>query len=100
MATLLELADFSVSSDYSTLTKKVRVAILKKAITVSNLATPTAEQIAWAKEAITSPDRFAGVVVNYVVAANATATIAAIISATDAAIETNVGSAIDKILAL
>jgi hypothetical protein len=100
MATLLELADFAASADHAALVKKIKVAIAKKAVAVGNLATPTAEQIAWAKDAIAAPDRYAGIVINYVLAANASASIAQIVAATDTAIETQVGNAVDKILSL
>lgn len=100
MATLLELADFSASTDYPTLAKKIRVAIAKKAVAIGNLATPTAEQLAWAKDALQFPERVGALIINYVLAANAGATIAQIVAATDAAIETQVGNAVDKILSL
>jgi hypothetical protein len=100
MATLLELADFSASADYAVLVKKIKVAISKKAVAVGNLATPTAEQIAWAKEAIAFPDRFANIVINYLLAANSALTIAQIAAVSDASIETGVGTAVDKILSL
>lgn len=100
MASLLDLADFTASTDYGVLTKKIRVAIGKKAVAIGNLASPTAPQLAWAKEALQFPDRSAALIITYVLAANAAATIAQIVAATDTAIETQVNAAVDKILSL
>jgi hypothetical protein len=100
MATLLELADFSASADYQTLARKIRAAIAKKAVAIGNLAAPSALQIAWAKEALASPAAVSDVIITYVVAANASATIAQIVGASDAAIETAVGTAVDKVLSI
>ena len=100
MATLLELSDFSQSSDYQTLNKKIVSAIAKKAVAIGNLTTPTAAQIDWCKAALASPAGEARTVINSVLAANAGQTIAQIVGATDTQIETQVNAAVDKILSL
>jgi len=100
MATLIELADFAASTDHAVLVKKIRVAIAKKAVAIGNLASPTAAQLAWAKSALASPAEAASLIITYVLAANAAATIAQIVAATDTAIETQVNAAVDKILSL
>lgn len=100
MASLLELSDFAASSDYQTLNKKIVTAIAKKAVSIGNLTTPTTAQIEWCKAALAAPGLEARTIINYVLAANASATIAQIVGASDAAIETQVNAAIDKILSL
>lgn len=100
MATLLELADFIGSPDYNTLTKKIKAAIVKKAVAISKLASPTAPQIRWAKEALANPNATAAVIIHFIIGEHAALTITQIKNAGDAAIETNVGAAVDKVLSL
>jgi hypothetical protein len=100
MATLLELYDYAQTPEYSQLRKKIAVACAKKAKAIGDLTTPTELQVGWANEALLSPDRAAAQIINYVLAANASATLAQISGATDELIETAVGSAVDKLLSL
>lgn len=100
MATLIELSDYANTPEWQTLRRKIAVACAKKAKAIGDLATPTEAQTTWAVATLQRPDAAAGTVINYVIAANATATIAQINAATDAAIETAVGNAVDKILSL
>lgn len=100
MATLAELYDFQQTVDFDALRKKIAVACAKKAYSIGETATPTAAEVAWAKSALETPDYVARIIVNYVLAANADATIAQITSASDATIETNVWNAVDKLLSL
>lgn len=100
MATLAELADFVQTPDYQALIKKIRTAIVIKAVAIGNLAVPTPAQIDFAKSALRDPSSESQIVSNYVIAANSTATIAQIVAATDSLIQTNVNNAVDKILSL
>lgn len=96
MATYLELYALRSNSE---LQDKVAVAAVKKAQSLIDAASPTAAQVAWAKEAIESPRDKALALLNYVLAANSTLSVAQIQGATDAAIQTNVNAAVDSIIA-
>lgn len=97
MATYTELYQYRATDDYQALENKVAVAVAIKAQAIADLPTPTAEQIAWAVEALSSPGGKAETVINYVLAANSGLTIAQITAATDAAIQTNVNAAVDDL---
>ena len=96
MATLIEL--FDLSSD-ETLRNKIASASAKKAQTLIDGVTPTAAEIAWANNTIIDPLGRANVLINYVLAANSAASVAAIQGATDNAIQTNVDTAVDALIA-
>lgn len=96
MASYQELYD--LRSD-STLRNKVAVAVAVKAQTLLDGASPTAGQVAWANNAISNPVGKADTLMNYVLAANKALTVAQITGATDAAIQSNVNSAVDKLIA-
>lgn len=100
MASFIELSDFRQTVDYETLQDKIKEAIGIKAVAIGDEATPTLAEVDWAKSALESPGVELAKVINYVIAANSTATIAQIIAATDVAIQTNVNNAVDKILGL
>jgi len=100
MATYAELRDFYGTSAFDGLAGKVAVAVLKKVEAIGNEATPTAEEIAWAKQALANPRAQAGILIGYILAVNDSATITQITNATDAAIQANVDSAVDKLLSL
>ncbi len=100
MATLLKLTQYTHTPEYAALLKKISVALAKKAVTIGNLATPSAAQVAWCKDVLRNPGGYAPTVAQYVLAANAAFTIAQINAVTDAAIETAVGTAVDKLLSL
>jgi hypothetical protein len=100
MATYTELVALKGTPDYDTLKNKIAVAITIKAKAIGDSATPTAAQITWAKEALVNPVQKAEQIINYVLAANIGATIEQINAANDAAIQTNVNNAVDKILSL
>lgn len=97
MATYDELYDLH---NNSALRNRVRVAVTKKAQTLIDLLAPTNAQLAWAKAALSNPEAEADRVFPYVLAANSMATTAAITGATDAAIQTNVSAAIDKLITI
>lgn len=96
MATYTEL--FELRAD-SALRNKIAVAVAVKAQALIDLASPTEAQIAWANAAIDNPVSKADTLLNYVLAANKTATVAEIQRATDAAIQTAVSAAVDKLIA-
>lgn len=96
MATYLELFALRANSD---LQDKVTVAVVKKAQTLLDGASPTAAQVTWAKEAIENPKPKALSLLNYLLAANSSATVAAIQGASDATIQTHVDTAVDALIA-
>lgn len=97
MATYSELYD--IRGD-SSLRNKIRVAITKKAQTLIDLASPTQAQLKWALVALSGPEAEAEKIFGYVLSANSSATVANIQNATDAAIQANVSSAVDKLLTI
>lgn len=96
MATYSELFDLRSNS---ALRNKVAVACVKKAQNLLDLATPSNSQVAWANSAIGSPLGMADKILNYVLAANSSATSAQITGATDSAVQDNVNAAVDKLIA-
>lgn len=96
MATYTEL--FDLRSD-SALRNRVAVAVAVKAQAILALASPTAAQVAWASAAIGDPIGKADSLLNYVLAANKSATVTQIKTATDAAVQTQVDAAVDKLVA-
>lgn len=99
MATYLELAEIGGEAGYPAFRKKVRVAAADKATRLLGGATPTANEVAWAVDALRDPDGKGDELIAYVLASNKGATIAAILSASDNAIQTNVDTAADAIIA-
>lgn len=97
MATYTELFEYRSTDEYQTLTNKIAVAVAIKAQAIADLASPTAEQIAWAVSALNSPQGQAATVVHYVIAANNSLSIAQINAATDSAIQVNVDAAVDDL---
>lgn len=95
MATYDEL--FALRSN-SALRDRVAVAAVVKAQSLIDLASPTAGQIAWAQRAISDPIGVANSLLNYVLAANKSATSSQISTASDSTIQTAVGAAVDKII--
>lgn len=94
MATYTELFELRSNSG---LRNKVAVACAVKAQALIDGPSPTAAQLAWAQAAIRDPIAVADSLLNYVLAANKSATVAQITGATDAAIQTNVSAAVDKL---
>ena len=96
MATYQELFDLRPNQ---VLLDKITVAIIVAAETVYAEAGGTANhanRIIWAREASINPRSMAKVFMSAVLAANKTATVANIIDASDAAIQTNVEDVIDN----
>lgn len=96
MATYAELYDLRTNS---ALKNKITVAVGVKAAAILDAGTPTAAQVAWAKEAIENPASKADALLNYLLASNASATTGQITGATDSAIQTKVNTAVDTIIA-
>ena len=94
MATYTELYD-QRSNDV--LRNKIAVAVTVKAQDLLD-GTPTAAQVQWASEAIADPIGKAGMLLNYVLAANKDATVQQINGASDAAIQANVDAAVDVLI--
>ena len=96
MATYLGL--FGLRSD-SDLHDRTTVAVAIKAQSLIDATTPTAAQIAWANAALEAPVAKANAILNYVLAANSSATVAAIQGASDASLQANVDAAVDALIA-
>lgn len=96
MATYAELYDLRSNS---ALLNRIVVATTIKAQLLIDLATPTADQIAWASTAISNPEDKAGELFNYVLAKNSTLTVSQINAATDSAIQNQINAAVDAIIA-
>ncbi len=96
MATYQEL--FDLRSD-SSLRNKVAVACVKKAQALLAGGTPTANEVARASSTLSSPIAQADKLFAYVLAANSAATVSQIQNATDTAIQTNVDTAADALIA-
>lgn len=95
MATLTELNDLMGGVTNSDLLKaKITGALLVAAQTVVANASATPAQKEWARECLASPTRFRDQAFNAVLAANSTATVAAITGANDAAVQAAVNAAL------
>ena len=97
MATYAELSTITEDPLWNDLLAKIRVACVVKAGVIIDSPTPSATALEWAKAAVLSPTKAAEGVAFYVVIANKDATIAQIYAAGDAAVQTNVDSAIDAL---
>lgn len=95
MATYEEIYNIRTNT---ALRNKIAVACVKKAQTLLDEATPTADEVAWSNSTITNPIQMADKIMNYVLVANSSATVSQITSATDAAIQTNVDEAVDALI--
>lgn len=96
MATYTEL--YNELQEDAQLRDKVAIACCKKAQTIVDLSTPTADQLNWANAVLQNPAGAAMKLLPYVLAANSSATVAQIQSASDATIQTNVNAAADKLI--
>ena len=98
MATYLELAEIGQEPGYAAFYERLRVATVVKATALLDLATPTQKQVDWAISATTKPSTSADSILWYVIAANKSATTAAIVGADDAAVQAAVDAAVDTIV--
>lgn len=96
--TLAELAALRSDPLYTPLVDKIISACAIKAVAFAETAGPTAAQITWAKSVLANPKAQADQVIYYVLAANASATAANVLSADDASIQTAVNAAVDNLL--
>lgn len=96
MATYSEL--FAIQND-ATLRNKIQVAVTVKAQSLLDLASPTANQVLWASNALNNPTQTMVRIMPYVLAANKSATQSQITGASDSAVQTNVDAAVDKLIA-
>lgn len=94
MATYEEIFDLHSNS---MLRNRIAVAVAVKAQGLIDAASPTAAHLTWARDALRNPTSKAVELMHYVLAANKSATVAQILSATDAAIQANVNAAVDKL---
>ena len=92
MATLSELQDLAHNND---LRGKIERGITIKALEITKEVSLTAERLQWASDALSNPKSQIGLMLNYVLAENASATVAQIVGASDAWIQTNVDAAVD-----
>lgn len=81
------------------LKSSVIVAMTIKAVAVAGSASPTAQALAWAARALTSPEREAMPVYAFVVADNAALTNVEIRGLSDAAVQASVDKCVDQLLA-
>ena len=95
MATYAEL--FDIQTD-AVLRNKIQIAVIVKAQALIDLASPTANQVTWAANALNDPTKMMTKIMPYVLAANKSATQSNILSASDSAVQTNVGAAVDKLI--
>lgn len=96
MATYLELHSLASNSD---LQDKVEVAVIKKAQALIDAGNLTANAKAWCEEVLANPRSKGTDILYYVLAANSDAAVSAIQDATDSAIQTNVNTAVDALIA-
>lgn len=96
MATYAELFDLRTDSS---LRNRIAVAVAIKAQSLIDGESPTAAEIAWANEAIRDPEGKAMTLQNYVLAANANASVSQIQNASDTAVQNNVNKAVDALIA-
>ncbi len=95
MATQTEIAGLIAGNEG--LRSRVVAAGIIKATAIVGEATPSADRLAWALGALTAPSRAATPLYNYVLGENSTATVAHIVGASEAAVQTNVDSAVDAL---
>lgn len=98
MATYTELHALRGSSTTAPLRQKITVAIAIKANAIAKSASPSAAAVAWAKQALATPDQFQELVLNYILADYNTQTTAVITGATDAQVQTAVDAAVNTLL--
>jgi len=97
MATYTELHGYRSTQDYQDTLNRVVVAVAIKAEDIASAASPTAEEIAWAISALNNPRSQANSIINFVLAANNTMSLAQITAASDSAIQANVDTAVDTL---
>ena len=98
MATYAELATIrSDDTEWGNFLAKVRVAAVIKATEIIDSTTPGEAALEWARSTIANPAASGDSIVWYVVGKNDNLALSAIYGASDTAIQTNVGAAVDAI---
>lgn len=98
MATYTELHALRGAATTEPLKQKIAVAIAVKANAIAKLASPTAEQKAWAVSALADPNKDVGLVLNYILAEYNTQAVNVITGASDANVQLAVNAAVDTLL--
>jgi hypothetical protein len=98
MATYAELSKLQSEPGWTDFLDKISLACTIKAQGLIDLPTPTTTQRDWAIAALAGPRQTGSDLVWYVVAANKAASVNAILTASDNAIQTNVDAAVDKLV--
>ena len=96
MASYVELHGIRNNGD---LNRKVHVAIADVAYDILLLSPADTElRLAWAKEAIAAPASKTSEMISYILIENKGAAVAAILTASDASVKTNISTAVDVIV--
>ncbi len=96
MADYIDLKPLAVDQ---VLRDRVEVAIWVKAQTILDDGAPSAAEVQWASDALENPSLKATQIINYVLAANKSASESAILGAADTAVQSNVDAAVDALIA-
>ena len=97
MATYAEVASIREQEAWNAFLNKVRVAATIKAAAIIDSDTPAAAALEWARQTISNPSSAGDGLVWYVVASNVGVSVAAMLGASDSAIQTNINAAVDAI---
>ena len=97
MATYLELHGLRGTLGADQLMQKIAVGVCIKANALAK-ATPTTIQKDWAKSALTNPDAYVGIILNYILAEYNTASVTTILGASEAQIQGAVDAAVNTLL--
>lgn len=97
MATYTELFNLVGSATTDDLKRKIVVALIIKANTLSKLPTPTALQKEFAKATLAKPETYLYSILHYILADNNTATTTQITSASDTLVQNAVNAAVDTL---
>lgn len=97
MATYDELRNIISTASGDPLKNRIFVAVMIKAQALVD-GTPTANQLAWATEALADPLSKLEQVLHYMIANNSGAAVSAITDAADTTIQTNADSAVDALV--
>lgn len=97
MAIYTDLQQLRGSSTADVLRQKILVALLIKANDITKLAT-TAQQRTFATAALSNPETYLNLILNYILAEYKTSTTAVIIGATDSQVQTAVDNAVTTLL--
>ncbi|MGI9297823.1 MAG: hypothetical protein ACR2QC_07985 [Gammaproteobacteria bacterium] len=96
MATLTELYDLA-NNNQGLLPKVVSAGVIKSESILGEV-TPGANRLQWAIDTLDKPGSRGNCLLNYILAANSSATVQQIVDALDPSIQANVDAAIDAIV--